>query len=75
MDFRRTRWIQVALVAALAIGVPMTAAAQAPPAAGQGAHKVAARAARGLRPAHRVVVVAVTRTPVRPTHPQQEPRT
>ena len=37
MDFRRTSWIKVALVVALAIGVPMTAAAQAPPAAGQGA--------------------------------------
>src|SRR5205823_14297779 len=37
MDFRRTSWIKVALVGALAIGVPMTAAAQAPPAAGQGA--------------------------------------
>src|SRR5437763_1032300 len=36
MDFRRTSW-KVALVVALAIGVPMTAAAQAPPAAGQGA--------------------------------------
>jgi hypothetical protein len=34
---RRNRWIQVALVVALAVGVPMTAAAQAPPAAGQGA--------------------------------------
>jgi hypothetical protein len=33
---RRNRWIQVALVVALAIGVSM-AAAQAPPAAGQGA--------------------------------------
>jgi hypothetical protein len=34
---RRNRWIQVALVVALAIGVSMATAAQAPPAAGQGA--------------------------------------
>jgi hypothetical protein len=34
---RRNRWIQVALVVALAISVSMAAAAQAPPAAGQGA--------------------------------------
>jgi hypothetical protein len=34
---RRNRWIQVALVVALAIGVSMAAAAQAPPAAGAGA--------------------------------------
>ena len=36
MDFRGTSWIKVALVAALAIGAPMTAAAQAPPAGAQG---------------------------------------
>ena len=36
MDFRRTRWIKIALVVALAIGVPISGAAQAPP-AGQGA--------------------------------------
>ena len=75
MDFRRTSWVNVALVVALAIGVPMTGAAQAPPAAGQGAQGARRGRRAGLRPTHRVVVVAVTRTLVRPTHPQQEPRT
>ena len=47
MDFRRTSWVKVALVVALAIGVPMTAAAQAPPAAGQGAQGAQGRGAGG----------------------------
>ena len=41
------------------------------PGQGRGAGRRCGR----LRPAHRVGVVALTRTPVHPTHPQQEPRT
>src|SRR4029453_7427402 len=47
MDFRGTSWVRVALVAALAIGLPMTAASQAPPAAGQGAPGTQGRGAGG----------------------------
>ena len=76
---RRSRWIGVALVVVLAIGAPLTAAAQARGAGGAQAPAGGAQAPPGgrrlLRPAHRVGVVALTRTPVHPTRPQQEPRT
>ncbi|MEO8257496.1 MAG: hypothetical protein ABI868_09135 [Acidobacteriota bacterium] len=47
MDVRRAGLVKVALVGALGIGVPMTAATQAPPAAGQGAQGAQGRGAGG----------------------------
>ena len=75
MEFRRrNRWTTVALAFVLAIGVASTAFAQA-----RGAGCAGSRRRRGrwrrLRPAHRVGVVALIRTPVHPTHPQRVPRT
>ena len=67
---RRNRWTTAAFALVLAIGVASTAGAQQAPGRCAGA-----RAVGRLRPAHRVGVVALTRTPVHPTHPQREPRT
>src|SRR3954447_17818142 len=47
MHFRRTSSVQAALVVALAIGVPVTAGAQAPAAGGQGAQGARGRGAGG----------------------------
>ena len=50
MDFgRRTNWIRVALTVVLAIGVPLTAAAQAPPGAGTTEPYTPAKDAKDLR--------------------------
>ncbi len=50
MDFgRRTNWIRVALTVVLAIGVPLTAAAQAPPGAGTAEPYTPAKDAKDLR--------------------------
>jgi len=50
MDFgRRTNWIRVALTVVLAIGVPLSAAAQAPPGAGTAEPYTPAKDAKDLR--------------------------
>jgi hypothetical protein len=50
MDFgRRTNWIRVALTVVLAIGVPLTAVAQAPPGAGTAEPYTPAKDAKDLR--------------------------
>ena len=50
MDFgRRTNWIRVALTVVLAIGVPLTAAAQAPPGAGTAEPYTPAKDAKDLK--------------------------
>jgi hypothetical protein len=50
MNFgRRTNWIRVALTVVLAIGVPLTAAAQAPPGAGTAEPYTPAKDAKDLR--------------------------
>ena len=65
---RRNRWTTAAFALVLAIGVASTAGAQQ-------ARPVRRRGVGRRRPAHRVGAAAPTRTPVRPTHPQQVPRT
>jgi hypothetical protein len=49
MDFGRTNWIRVALTVVLAIGLPLTAVAQAPPGAGTAEPYTPAKDAKDLR--------------------------